>query len=250
MSLVFGPVPSRRLGRSLGINNIPPKECTYACVYCQLGNTIKLGVERKEFYSTGQIVAAVESHLKSLKTESNKIDYLTIVPDGEPTLDLSLGENIRALRKFNIKIAVITNSSLLGDGKVRNDLCEADWVSVKLDTVNEETWRKIDRPHGRLEFNSILKGLKLFSEEYDNFLATETMLVKGINDSDEEVKSIAEFIKDLKPNKVYLSVPTRPPAEADIFSPDEHTINKAYQVFIADELDTELITGYEGNEFS
>jgi len=250
MSLVFGPVPSRRLGRSLGINNIPPKECTYACVYCQLGNTIKLGVERKEFYSTGQIVAAVESHLKSLKTESNKIDYLTIVPDGEPTLDLSLGDNIRALRKFNIKIAVITNSSLLDDEKVRNDLCEANWVSVKLDTVNEDTWHKIDRPHGRLEFNSILKGLKLFSDEYDNFLTTETMLVKGINDSDEEVKSIAEFIKDLKPNKAYLSVPTRPPAEADIFSPDEHTINKAYQVFITNELDTELITGYEGNEFS
>ena len=103
MSLVFGPVPSRRLGRSLGINNIPPKECTYACVYCQLGNTIKLEVERREFYSPDDLVSAVEKQLRSLDNKSDKIDYLTFVPDGEPTLDLLFTDNIKALKKFGIK---------------------------------------------------------------------------------------------------------------------------------------------------
>ena len=250
MSLVFGPVPSRRLGRSLGINNIPPKECTYACVYCQLGNTIKLEVERREFYSTKNLVAAVEKQLDSLDHKLNKIDYLTIVPDGEPTLDLLLSENIKALKKFGIKIAVITNSSLLGNSEVRKGLLEADWISVKVDTVNENTWHKIDRPHGKLKLTSILKGVQLFSEEYKNFLVTETMLVKGFNDSIEELKSTSKFIDRLNPNVAYIAIPTRPPAEEFVVSPDEERITEAYQIFTSDGIQTELITGYEGNEFS
>ncbi|MEN8191359.1 MAG: radical SAM protein [Bacteroidota bacterium] len=250
MSLVFGPVPSRRLGRSLGINNIPPKECTYSCIYCQLGNTIKLEVERREFYSTNDLVAAVEKQLESLGVKLNKIDYLTFVPDGEPTLDLLLAENIKALKKFGTKIAVITNSSLLGDKDVRNALMEADWVSVKVDTVNEDIWHKIDRPHGRLEFKAILKGIELFSQDFKNYFVTETMLVNGINDSIEELKSTSKFISTLKSNMAYITIPTRPPAEKFVFSPSEERINDAYQIFSSEGIHTELITGYEGNEFS
>ncbi len=250
MSIVFGPVPSRRLGRSLGINNIPPKECTYACVYCQLGNTIKLEVKRREFYSTEDLVAAVEKQLESLDHKSNKIDYLTIVPDGEPTLDLLLSDNIEALKKFGIKIAVITNSSLLGNKEVRNGLLEADWVSVKVDTVNKDTWHKIDRPHGKLKLTSILEGIQLFSKKYQNYFVTETMLVKGFNDSIEEIKSISKFIGGLTPDTAYISVPTRPPAEDFVVSPDEKRINEAFQIFNSAGINTELITGYEGNEFS
>ncbi len=250
MSLVFGPVPSRRLGRSLGINNIPPKECTYACIYCQLGNTIKLEVERRKFYSTEDLVAAVEKQLGNLDHRSKKIDYLTIVPDGEPTLDLLLSENIKTLKKFGIKIAVITNSSLLGDKEVRDGLLEADWVSVKVDTVNEEIWHKIDRPHGKLKLTSILEGVQLFSEEYKNYLVTETMLVKGFNDSIDELKSTSKFISRLNPDAAYIAVPTRPPAEEFVISPDEERINDAYQIFNSEGIYTELITGYEGNEFS
>lgn len=250
MSLVFGPVPSRRLGRSLGINNIPPKECTYACVYCQLGNTIRLEVERRKFYSTEDLVTAVEKQLESLDYKSNKIDYLTIVPDGEPTLDLLLSENIKALKKFGIKIAVITNSSLLGDVEVRNGLLETDWVSVKVDTVNEDTWHKIDRPHGKLKLTQILEGIQLFSKEYKNYFVTETMLVKGFNDSIEELKSISKFISGLNPNMAYIAIPTRPPAEEFVVSSDEERINDAYQIFNSAGINTELIIGYEGNEFS
>ncbi len=250
MELVFGPVPSRRLGRSLGINNIPPKECSYACVYCQLGNTIKLEVERREFYSTERIVKEVKELISKVDSDNNKINYLTIVPDGEPTLDLNLGKTILELKQFGIKIAVITNSSLLDDKNVRTDLLEADWVSVKVDTVNENTWHKIDRPHGKLNIQSILNGIKLFSEEYKNYFAVETMLVKGMNDTEEELNSISEFVKGLNPDKVYLSIPTRPPAEENVESPDEEQLNRAYQIFTTNELNAELNTGYEGNEFS
>ena len=250
MGIVFGPVPSRRLGRSLGINNIPPKECSYACVYCQLGNTIKLEVERKEFYSTYQIVEEVRELISKVDSESNKINYLTIVPDGEPTLDPNLGKTIKALEQFNIKIAVITNSSLLDNKNVRSDLLEADWVSVKIDAITENIWHKIDRPHGKLNLESILGGVKQFAKEYKNFLAVETMLVKGINDTDNELRKISELSKSLKPNKVYISIPTRPPAESSVESPDEERLNMAYQIFATAGLNVELNTGYEGNEFS
>ncbi len=250
MKIVFGPVPSRRLGKSLGINNIPPKECTYACVYCQLGNTIKLEIERREFYTTEQIVAEVNLLINKVKSDANPINYLTIVPDGEPTLDLNLGKTIRTLKQFNIKIAVITNSSLLHKNDVRNSLLNADWVSVKIDALTEDTWHKIDRPHGKLNFKSILNGVKLFSEEFKNYFATETMLIKGINDSDAEIKAISEFVKILNPDKAYLSIPTRPPAEKYVEVPNEERLNKAYQIFNSKGINTELNTGYEGNEFS
>ncbi len=250
MELVFGPVPSRRLGRSLGINNIPPKECSYACVYCQLGNTIKLNVERREFYSTEQIVSEVKELINKVDSTSNKINYLTIVPDGEPTLDLNLGKTIEALKQFNIKIAVITNSSFLDDENVRADLLGADWVSVKVDAISEDVWHEVDRPHGKLNLYSILEGVRLFSKEYKNFFAVETMLVKGLNDSDEELKAISKFAKELNPDKVYLSIPTRPPAEKRVEAPDEERLNMAYQIFTATGLSAELNSGYEGNEFS
>ncbi len=250
MSLVFGPVPSRRLGRSLGINNIPPKECTYACVYCQLGNTIKLEIERRKFYSSDELTAAVRNQLNSLNNDTEKIDYLTFVPDGEPTLDLFISENIKQLKQFGIKIAVITNSSLLGDKDVRDGLLEADWVSVKVDTVSIDTWHKIDRPHGKLNFYEILKGIKTFSKKYKNHFVTETMLVKGFNDSTYELKATAKYISELNPMVAYIAIPTRPPAENYIAAPDEKKINDAYQIFTSEGINTELIIGYEGNEFS
>ncbi len=250
MGIVFGPVPSRRLGRSLGINNIPPKQCSYACVYCQLGNTIKLKIAREAFFPTKQIVEETKELISKVDSDTNKINYLTIVPDGEPTLDLNLGKIISALKQFSIKIAVITNSSLLNDKNVRANLLEADWVSVKVDAISEDVWHKIDRPHGKLNLQRILDGVKLFSEEYSNYLAVETMLVKGINDSDNEIKKISKFAKTLNPDKIFISIPTRPPAEESVEPPNEERLNMAYQIFSADGLNVELNTGYEGNEFS
>jgi wyosine [tRNA(Phe)-imidazoG37] synthetase (radical SAM superfamily) len=182
--IAFGPVPSRRLGRSLGINNIPPKICTYACVYCQLGRTIKMRVERAAFYEPEEILRDVRGKVEKARRAGEAIDYLTFVPDGEPTLDLNLGRAIDLLKPLGIKIAVITNSSLMWHEDSREALMQADWVSLKVDAVREDIWRRVDRPHGTLQLASIQDGILGFAKTYTGHLVTETMLVEGINDGE------------------------------------------------------------------
>lgn len=247
---VFGPVPSRRLGRSLGVNNIPPKFCTYSCAYCQLGRTKKVQTERREFYKPAELVAEVEEKIKKAAKAGEKIDYITFVADGEPTLDINLGEIIDDLKPFGIKIAVINNSSLIWREDVRNDLLKADWVSLKVDSLREEIWRKIDRPHRALKLDSILEGMLAFAKVYKGQLMTETMLVKDINDQEEYIKEIADFLAKLNPNTSYLSIPIRPPAEACIQAADEIFINQAYQIISEKVRNVEYLIGYEGNAFA
>lgn len=250
MSIVFGPIPSRRLGRSLGINNIPPKVCSYSCVYCQIGITNSMSVERKEFYSFDEIVKEVFDKVKHLQIDGEEIDYLTFVPDGEPTLDLNLGKEIDLLKPLGIKIAVITNSSLLWDEDVRKDLMNADWVSVKIDTVDESIWHKINRPNGKLELQKIFNGIKSFASEYKATLVTETMIVKGLNDDPKSLRKTAKFISEIKPDKSYILVPTRPPAEKFVEPPTEENINIAYQIFDEVLNNVELLIGDEGTDFT
>ncbi len=247
--LVFGPVPSRRLGQSLGVNNIPPKICTYSCVYCQLGNTLTMSVERRAFFRPSALVKAVLKHAERIIERGGRIDYVTFVPDGEPTLDVNLGEEISKIKEAGFRVAVITNSSLMWLDDVREALSVADWVSVKVDAVKEDVWRRVNRPHKSLRLEEVLSGIQEFSKEYRGFLATETMLVSGINDSLSSVKDVAEFLSRLSPKKVYISVPTRPPAEAWVKPPDEGVINAAYQTFLRAGLSPELLTGFEGTEF-
>jgi len=133
-NIAYGPVPSRRLGRSLGINNIPPKVCSYSCVYCQLGNTTDMPVERESFYKAEELAQSVKQKVKQARERDEPIDYLTFVPDGEPTLDRNLGKEIELLKPLNIKIAVITNASLIWRQDIRKDLQKADWVSLKVET--------------------------------------------------------------------------------------------------------------------
>lgn len=247
---IFGPIPSRRLGRSLGINNIPPKICTYACIYCQLGKTIKMQIDRQKFYEPKDIFKTVKNKIDKIYEQNELIDFLTFVPDGEPTLDVNLGESINLLKSLGIKIAVITNASLIWNKDVRKDLMNANWVSVKIDSTDEEIWRKVDRPHGKLDLEKILLGLKEFSDQYKGKLVTETMLVSGVNDSNKSLRNTAKFISDLKPSTSYISIPTRPPAVNSVSAPDAKTINKAYQIFQSSLINIELNTGYEGNAFS
>jgi len=248
--IAFGPVPSRRLGKSLGINNIPPKTCTYSCVYCQLGRTPTMSITRKAFYTPKEILAAVTKKVHESRQRNEHIDYLTFVADGEPTLDNNLGEEIELLKELGIKIAVVTNSSLLWDEKVRNDLFKADWVSVKIDAIHEKIWRTIDRPHGYLQIQDILKGISTFSEKFTGHLTTETMLIKTINDTTEELKKIADFISTLHTKKSYIAIPTRPPSENWVKPATEQIIAKAYQIFREKKIAVEYLIGYEGNAFA
>ncbi|MBO8178929.1 MAG: radical SAM protein [Archaeoglobus sp.] len=204
---VFGPVPSRRLGRSLGVNNIPFKYCSYSCVYCQLGRTDKLTVERRKFSDCQLIFEEVRRKLE----EAGEVDYITFVPDGEPTLDINLGSEIELLKGLG-RVAVITNSSLLFREDVRADLANADLVSLKVDAVDAKLWKRVNRPHPSLKLDEILKGMEKLAEEYEGVIITETMLIDSLTTL-ESVERVAEFLERIDPHVAYLSVPTRPPAE-------------------------------------
>ena len=248
--IAFGPVPSRRLGRSLGINNIPPKVCTYSCVYCQVGRTTEMQVERRQFYDPEWILRDVQTKVEKTKEISESVDYLTFVPDGEPTLDINLGCEIKNLNQMGFPIAVITNSSLIWREDVRTELAQADWVSLKVDAVLPETWRRVNRPHKKLQLASIQDGMLRFARSYDGKLVTETMLVRDINDGEDHLRKVAKFLARLKPDIAYLSIPTRPPAEAWAQPPDECVINRAYQILSEKVERVEYLIGYEGNAFA
>lgn len=248
--MIFGPIPSRRLGRSLGINNIPPKYCSYSCIYCQVGRTNKMQIERRPFYDPGEIKDEMKKIVTDLKKRGEKIDYLTFVADGEPTLDINLGQMISMLKVFGIKIAVITNASLIWQEEVRNELAGADWISLKCDAVTEDIWHRIDRPHGKLDHDLILDGMRKFASSYNGNLVTETMLINNNNDSSHELERIATFLRELNPKVSYISIPTRPPAEESVLPADPEMVNLAYQIFRSEGLYVECLLGYEGNDFS
>jgi wyosine [tRNA(Phe)-imidazoG37] synthetase (radical SAM superfamily) len=248
--IVFGPIPSRRLGRSLGINHIPPKICSYACIYCQLGRTIQMQVERQAFYDPDEIVKAVRDKVTKVLDQGEEIHYLTFVPDGEPTLDINLGDEISALKGLGIPIAVISNASLIWQEEVRADLMGADWVSLKVDAVRLPTWRKLNRPHGSLDLEKGLEGIQVFVDEFQGTLATESLLVKDVNDSQVDFQELSSFLGEIQPDVAYLSIPTRPPAEKSVKPADEESINLAYQ-FVKSKIGrVELLLGYEGTAFS
>ena len=248
--LVFGPVPSRRLGRSIGINNIPPKICSFACVYCQVGPTLDRAIDVRAFYEPQRIADEVAAHVAQARNRGEDIDYLTFVPDGEPTLDVGLAESIRLLHPLGIKIAVITNGSLLWRDDVREALDGADWVSVKVDAAEEAVWRHVNRPHPDLDFGTVRNGIARFAASFHGDLVSETMLIAGINDDLESIRAISEFLHNIGFPKAYLSIPTRPTPYAAITAPDEQTVNRAYHELAEHVPHVEYLVGYEGDEFA
>jgi len=214
--IVFGPVPSRRLGKSLGVNNVFVKYCTYSCIYCQAGKTTNLTIERTVFYEPETLVNAVIRVLENV----GSVDYVTFVPNGEPTLDANLGMEIKMLKDvMDIKVAVITNASLLHRQDVRQDLSSADLVSVKVDTSVESVYRVLNRPHPELSLGIVLDGLQAFSEEFQGDLITETMLVRGVNDTVEDAVGLLNILQRIEPRTAYVMLPVRPPAEGWVLPP-------------------------------
>ena len=248
-SIAFGPVASRRLGHSLGINNIPAKRCSYNCVYCQVGRTAQTEVERQTFYEPELVARAVSTRLEQLRARGEPVDHLAFVPDGEPTLDARLGPTIALLRPLGVRIAVITNGSLLGREDVRADLRLADWVCLKLDTVDEAQWRCINRPAPSLGLGPILEGMLRFAAEYRGELVTDTMLVRGINDAADDVGATAALVSRLAPTRAYLGIPTRPTAEPSSAAPDERQFAACLQRFSRSVPVVEALTGYPNSEY-
>jgi wyosine [tRNA(Phe)-imidazoG37] synthetase (radical SAM superfamily) len=250
--IVFGPVPSRRLGRSLGINNIPFKHCPYNCVYCQLGETRYQHLKAADYYSPNQIFQSVQEKLQRLLEKNEKIDYLTFVADGEPTLDKNLGETIDLLRDLKVKIAVITNGTLLRNEQIRNSLSNCDLVSLKIDSGSPAVWKQVNQPVDELNWEEFIFGLKAFAKNFTGQIITESMLVKGLNDSEENIELIAQFIGELRVTTAFISAPIRPPVKNWVTFPEEKVFLNAYQIYTRNDKipKVELLINYEGNDFT
>lgn len=247
--IAFGPVPSRRLGHSLGINNIFHKHCTYDCIYCQVGATTDHSLERRPFYAPEQIAGEVEQLLSDARQSGDRVDYLSFVPDGEPTLDINLGRSIELLRPLGVPIAVFTNSSLLELPQVREELALADLVSIKVDAAHPTIWRKTNRPNKQIYFAAMQDGMRSFARTYNGRLITETMLVSGINDESTHLEKVAAFVRELKPEVAYLGIPTRPPLFDWVKAPGEEVLNEAFQIFSRQLPTVEYLLGFPEADF-
>ena len=210
MKYIYGPVPSRRLGFSLGMDLVPYKTCPFDCIYCQLGKTTDKTIARREYFPKEDILRDVRKALLTKK----QIDYLTFSGSGEPTLNSGIGWLIREIMKITpIPTAVLTNSSFLWDKSLREDLLPADLVVPSLDAATEDVFKAMNRPHQSLSIDKIVEGLKEFRREFKNTLWLEIMLVKGINDNKNEIERFKELISEIHPDKVHLNTVVRPPAE-------------------------------------
>ncbi len=209
MPYIYGPVPSRRLGRSLGVDPLPLKTCNFSCIYCQLGRTERYTKDRKEFFPKEDIAEEMEERIKKIGRE--KIDYITFAGSGEPTLYSSLGWLIEKAKGYG-KVAILTNGSLLSDEEVREELCKADVVLPTLDAGYEETFKRINRPY-RISFDTMIEGMINFRKEFKGELWFEFMAIDGLNDSQQEISKVKEILDAIGADRVYINVPIRAPAE-------------------------------------
>ncbi len=229
MKYVYGPVPSRRLGRSLGIDLIPSKTCNYQCVYCQLGKTTCFTNIRKNYFPKNDILSEIKNMIKKNK---NNFDYVTFVGSGEPTLYKDIGEIILKTKEFTNKpICIVTNGSLLYNKEVKNNLMHADAILPSLDAGDENLFKKINRPHPSLNFKSIIQGFIDFKQEFKGKFWIEVMLMKGINDSDENITNIKKIIDLIQPDRIDINIPIRPPAENWVKIPGEYLISRLNKIF-------------------
>ena len=210
MRYVFGPVPSRRLGNSLGVDLVAFKACTFDCVYCQLGRTTEQTTERRSFVPADQVVAEVREVLAS----ETGVDYVTLSGSGEPTLSVDLGRVIRAVKGFTtVPVAVLTNGSLLWRQDVRDDLAEADLVIPSMDAATEAVFERVNRPAG-LDAATVARGIRDFSLGYSGQVWLEVMIVAGLNDTEAEARAIVRALEGARIDKVQLNTVVRAPAEA------------------------------------
>jgi wyosine [tRNA(Phe)-imidazoG37] synthetase (radical SAM superfamily) len=243
MKYVFGPVPSRRLGQSLGIDTIPLKTCNWNCVYCQLGRTVPLTNERREHFPREEILAEVEHALGAHKP--GEIDWVTFVGSGEPTLHAGLGWLIQNVKELTVNlaqsrakagsvnhlpVAVITNGALLYLPEVRRELALADAVLPSLDAGNANLYLKVNRPHPEVTFERLVDGLIAFHEEFHGRLWIEVMLVEGLNDSEDALHQIMDILERVQPDEVHINLPTRLPAETWVKPPQEEGLLRAMTI--------------------
>lgn len=226
MRYVFGPIPSRRLGRSLGVDPIAFKTCNWNCVYCQLGRSTPLQRERKDYVPPDEVVAEVKEAVA--QQGEGAVDWITFGGSGEPTLHASLGRMVREVKAATAApVAVLTNGSLLYLPEVRADLMPADAVLPTLDAGTEEIYFRVNRPRPELTFDRLVGGLVAFRKAYAGKLWVEVMLVKGLNDSEGALRALAAVLEDVQPDEIHINRPVRPPAEVWVEAPSDETLARA-----------------------
>ena len=227
MKYLFGPVPSRRLGLSLGVDLIPPKTCSYDCLYCQIGKTTCKAVEPAAYVPVEAVIAELEETLAKVKP-----DYVTFSGSGEPTLHSELGRLIAYVKeKTGARAAVLTNGSLLYRPEVRERLRRADMVMPTLSSVKESTFRAIHQPHENLNVALLVEGLRSLRKSYKGQLFIEVMLLEGFNDQAEEIEALARTILEIAPDRVQLNTVVRPPADARAIPLDRKKLEVIRNVF-------------------
>lgn len=210
MAQIFGPVPSRRLGFSLGVDVVPFKTCSLDCIYCQLGRTTNKTIQRKEHVASGSVLREIEEVLR----QGKRIDYVTFSGSGEPTLNSEIRKMISRIKKLtSIPVAILTNGTLLYQARIREDLMEADLVIPSLDTVTGGIFETVNRPHPSLEIEEVITGIDTFSQDFGGKVWLEIVLVKGINDSLEEIERVARVTGKMNLERIQLNTVVRPPAE-------------------------------------
>ncbi len=224
---LFGPVPSRRFGRSLGIDLTPLKTCSFDCVFCQLGRTKQKTITRKEYVPIGEVLAELNDWLK---TDSNA-DCITLAGSGEPTLHTEFGKILEHLKKNTIPSVLLTNGSLLYMKEVRDSAAYADIVKMSLSAWNQRSFEWVNRPCRQLQFDRITDGQKTFRNQFDGKLYTEVFLFSGTNSKPENVKKIAALTKGINPDSIQLNTVARPPAEDFAASLSESTLTSLARLF-------------------
>ncbi len=228
MSVVFGPVPVRRLGNCLFVDYIPPKWCSYSCAYCHGEPRPCHHLNRSALSDPDQVVKDVADRLAE---PGPTVRRIAIAADGEPTLDLHLGRIIEGLAALGKPVAVLSNGSLLTRDDVRAELGQADFVSLTFDAARQSAWQRINAPHPRLRFDTMLQGFRVFAASYAGHLATETMLIDGLNTSTGELEATADFISSLDPEVAFLAVPAGPQLAEGLAPPDRATVERAAALF-------------------
>lgn len=241
MQYIFGPVPSRRLGLSLGISPIPKKTCNFSCIYCQLGRTNHLTNTRKEYFPVGEVIAELDTVL----SRNPDYDVVTVVGEGEPTLYSGLGRLIELVKARTDKpVAVITNGALVYDPDVQGDLGKADIVLLSMDAYDPASLKEINRPFGTINYSDMYRGLQDFAERYQGQLWLEIMLMKDINDSDAALEKYARLLKELKYDRLYLNTPVRPPAEEHVEVIDNSRMQRAVELLGGISIDLLVSQGF------
>lgn len=237
MKYLFGPVPSRRLGYSLGIDLIPHKTCTFDCIYCEVGKTTDLTVRRRDFGNADEIINEVREFLSSY---TGRVDYITFTGSGEPTLNAKLGYIAKEIKKITkIPLALITNSALFGNPDVRKDSMGFDVVLPSLDSVIEESFRAVNKPHAEIVLQNIIEGLLKFSEEYKGKILLEILFVKNVNDSDKNIMAFRRVLEKMHIDKIQINTVVRPPAYSSAKPIDENDRERIKNL-LGDKVEIEL----------